>query len=156
MKQLRDLLAGRPRVTLPPAASALEAARAMTDHQVGAVLVCSPDDRPLGIFTERDLMARVIVPGIDPRKVSLERVMTREMLSGRPEHSLTEMAFQMQSHHVRHLPVIDQGRFVGMLSLRDILRELLSSTRAELREITAYIQTGEVSRGDAAADEAQG
>jgi CBS domain-containing protein len=63
------------------------------------------------------------------------------------------MAFQMQSHHVRHLPVIDQGRFVGMLSLRDILRELLSTTRAELREITAYIQTGEVALGSLPPDE---
>lgn len=145
MKLISELLEGRPRVTLPPHTTALAAARAMTDFQVGAVLVVDEDGKPIGIFTERDLMTRVIVAGLDPARTLIERVMTREMFSVLPDRGLVETAREMQSRHIRHLPVLANQRFLGMLSLRDILRELLNDKTREVEELTAYIQATELS-----------
>jgi CBS domain-containing protein len=144
MKLISELLEGRPRVTLPPHTTVLAAARVMTDYQVGAVLIVGEDGKPLGIFTERDVMTRVLVAGLDPARTLIERVMTREMFSLPPERRLIETAREMQSRHIRHLPVITNQRFLGMLSLRDILRELLNDKTREVAELTAYIQAGEL------------
>ena len=139
MKLVRDLLAGRPHVTLPADATALHSARVMSDHQVGAVLIVDGDGAPLGIFTERDLMVRVIVPGHDPASVPLARVMSREVYWATPEQSLADVAREMQARHVRHLPVVDGGQFVGMLSFRDLLREQLDLLSHEVEELTHYV-----------------
>ena len=139
MKLVRDLLEGRPHVTLPADASCLQSARVMTDHQVGAVLIVDEQNRPVGIFTERDLMVRVIVHGLDPATVPLSRVMTRELFCASPDQSATIAAQEMQARHVRHLPVVEQGRFVGMLSLRDLLREQLTVLSIEVEELTHYV-----------------
>jgi CBS domain-containing protein len=147
MKLISELLEGRPRVTLPPHSTVLAAARVMTDYQVGAVLVVDEEGRALGIFTERDLMTRVTVAGLDPSRTLIERVMTREMFHGTPERHLVETAREMQSRHIRHLPVLGNGRFLGMLSLRDLLRELLSDKTREVEELTAYIQSSELGDG---------
>ncbi|TAJ17029.1 MAG: CBS domain-containing protein [Planctomycetota bacterium] len=144
MKLISELLDGRPRVTLPPHTTALAASRAMTDFQVGAVLVVDADGTPLGIFTERDLMTRVIVAGLDPSRTLIERVMSRDVYCVSPERKLVETAREMQSRHIRHLPVIANQRFLGMLSLRDVLRELLNDKTREVEELTAYIQATEI------------
>lgn len=72
MPELRSLITGRPVVTLPATASALDAAREMTRQKIGAILVVGADGRPRGIFTERDLMKGVVVAGRDPAAVRLE------------------------------------------------------------------------------------
>lgn len=143
MKRLSELIEGRPRVTLPASTSVLVAARVMNDYQVGAVMVVGDEGEPLGVFTERDLMVRVIVAGHDPARTLLEKVMTRDILTGSPEEGLLEVAHRMQARHVRHLPVLKAGRFAGMLSLRDLLRELLLDKTREVEELTAYIQSAE-------------
>lgn len=139
MKTIRELLTGPPR-TIPRTATALEAARAMSKAHVGAVLVLDEDGQPCGIFTERDLMVRVIVAGRSPDDVRVEEVMTTDLFTATPERRVNEIAREMQARHIRHLPVIESSRVLGVLSLRDCLREHLEAKREEVKALQAYIQ----------------
>jgi len=144
MKTIGELLTGREVLTLGPGASAADAARAMTDHHVGAVLIAAPDGQPLGIFTERDLMKRVVVVGADPAGVQLGDLMTSELFMATSDQTVTEVAQAMQDRHIRHLPVVDaKDHVMGLLSLRDLLREHLRIKAEEVQALTDYIQGAE-------------
>lgn len=144
MKTIGELLTGREVLTLGPDATAADAARAMTDHHVGAVLIAGPEGQPLGIFTERDLMKRVVVVGSDPSAVKLGDLMTEELFTAVADQSVTEVAQAMQDRHIRHLPVVDgKAHVVGLLSLRDLLREHLRIKAEEVQALTDYIQGAE-------------
>jgi len=144
MPQIRSLMTGRPVITLPEESSVIEAARAMTKNNVGAILVTRKAGEPCGIFTERDLMVRVVVPGRDPAGVRLAEVMTRELFSAAPDQRIADARRELQRRHIRHLPILEGGRVVEVLSLRDLLRADLEQTSNELQETRRYIQ-GEVS-----------
>ncbi len=140
MKSIRELLTGLPPVTLPPTASVLEAAKTMHEEHVGAVLVREKGSNQLGIFSERDLMARVVVAGKDPTKVTLGEVMTREIFTVEPERRINDVARELQARHIRHLPVIENGEVLCILSLRDLLREHIAVKRSEVDALKSYIQ----------------
>ena len=141
MRTLRELLTGREIVALPPSATTLEAATLMHQHHVGAILVVDGEGTPQGIFSERDLMKRVVVGGLVAADVPVEQKMTRELFVARVDDTVTDMAEAMQERHIRHLPVVDEdGHVVGLLGLRDLLRELLRSKNDEVAALTDYIQ----------------
>lgn len=140
MKSIISLLTRRSLLSMTGEKSALVAAQAMHRARVGCVLVVDEGGTPLGIFTERDLMTRVVVPGVDPEKVRLADVMSEDLLIAGPEARVNDVAKQMQSRHIRHLPVVGDGKVLGILSLRDLLRELLAAKRQEVQALTAYIQ----------------
>jgi CBS domain-containing protein len=140
MKPLAELLDGSPVHCLPCTASVLAAAREMADKRIGAILVLDEQRRLAGIFTERDLMLRVIVAGRAPDSVRLVEVMTRELYTAGPEDRVSRVAQELQARHIRHCPVVKDGRIVGILSLRDLLRAHLQVKEREVRELTDYIQ----------------
>jgi CBS domain-containing protein len=118
-KKVEDLITQPSPLVLERATSVLEAVRAMTARNVGAVTICDDAGRPAGIFTERDLMTRVVVPGRDPARTSLGEVMTTRLLFARGDD-----------------PV---GRLLGVISLRDLLRADLCEREAELHALHDYI-----------------
>jgi CBS domain-containing protein len=141
MKAIRELLVGRTTpLTRPGSISALDAARAMQDVGVGALLVTDGSGRLAGIFTERDLMVRIVVAGREAARTPVSEVMTRQIYFCAPDQRIGEVARELQNRHVRHLPVVENGRIVGLLSLRDLLREYLQDARHQVDELTAYIQ----------------
>jgi CBS domain-containing protein len=141
MKSIGELLTGRDVLTVTGDWTAFDAARAMQEHHVGAVVVLTDDGGLCGIFTERDLMTRVVVPGRDASTVKLEEVMTcGDLYFVAPDRRVNEVAREMQTRHIRHLPVVDDGRLIGVLSLRDLLREHLEIKRHEVEALKAYIQ----------------
>lgn len=141
MRRIADIMSGRPRVTLTPGSSAMLASRTMSEHQVGAVMVVNEDDVPVGVFTERDLMTRVVVPGLNPSQVPLARIMTRDVFLATLDQPIDGVAEEMAVRHIRHLPVVDHDRrFVGMISQRDILRELLNEANGQVHDLEAYIR----------------
>lgn len=141
MRTLAELLTGREVITMPGSASPLEAAKAMNSHHVGAVLVVNEDGTPAGIFTERDLMKRVVVGGLPAAQVAIDSVMTRELFTATASSRVTEITQAMQDRHIRHLPVVDDdGKVVGLLGLRDLLREHLRQKTNEVQALTDYIQ----------------
>ena len=140
MKSIRDLITGRSVLSLLASATALDAARAMTTNSCGCVMVADKDGQPKGIFTERDLMTRVTVLGKDPNRVRLEEVMTRELYTVAPETRLGEARLEMRKRHIRHVPVVENGNLVAVLSLRDLLRADLEDHEKDLESILDEVQ----------------
>jgi len=124
-------------------ATAMDAARAMTAARVGAILVLAEDGALAGIFTERDLMSRVVVPGRDPARTPLAEVMTSEVYAVGPDADLATVRRELQRRHIRHLPIVVGGRVIGMVSLRDVLRADLAEKAREVREMENYFLGGE-------------
>lgn len=116
-----DLINGGGLLALAPTVSVQEAARTMAAKRCGAILVID-QGKLSGIFSERDLMNRVVAPGLDPIKVPLGEVMTRDVLTAQPEMSIEEGMRIMYRKRLRHLPVTDvNGTAIGMLGLRDVM-----------------------------------
>jgi CBS domain-containing protein len=106
---------------LPPTATVLEAARKMDSRSVGAMLVID-NGRLVGIFTERDLMRRVVVAERDPASVTLEEVMTSPVACANPDTHVDEVRDVIRRQRIRHLPVVDDGKVIGMVSIGDLNR----------------------------------
>ena len=140
MYRAGQLLPQEETLSLPGTASVLDAARAMERGRVGAVIVEDGPDAVAGVFTERDLMIRVVNAGLDPATTRLADVMTRDVVTVRPDQRSSEVLRTMQERHIRHIPVVEGGRVLGVLSLRHILRADLEDKKHEVEAITAYIQ----------------
>ncbi|MCG2863332.1 MAG: CBS domain-containing protein [Vulcanisaeta sp.] len=97
-------------------------------NNVGSVLIVDDDGRPQGIFTERDLV-RVIAENIS-LDTPLSKVMSRKLITATPSESVISAAMKMIENNIRHLPVIEEGRAVGVVSIRDIIRALMAQELA--------------------------
>ncbi len=104
---------------LPPSTSVMEAARQMHARHVRAVLVTEGDANLVGIFTERDAISRVLAAGRDPVATTLADVMTNNPETITPQQTATEVLRLMKEAHVRHLPVVQDGKTVGIVVRND-------------------------------------
>lgn len=124
--------------TIHPDATVLEAASAMDRNNVGSVLVVE-GERPVGIFSERDLMCRVVVAGKDPAKVKVREVMSREVTVVEPDTRVKEAMAIMTERRCRHLPVVAEGRIVGLVSIGDLVRWISRDQAFQIRMLENYI-----------------
>ena len=106
-------------VTLPPEATVKHAAERMMAKDIGAVLIID-DGKLAGIFTERDVSFRVVSENLDPDQTPLGDVMSADPVAIRPGDSCNDVVGKMQAGHFRHLPVVDGGKAIGILSIRDL------------------------------------
>ncbi|HWO57872.1 MAG TPA: CBS domain-containing protein [bacterium] len=129
---------GIPLKWIPVSASVLDAVKIMVGHDVGALPVLD-EDRLVGVFSERDLMKRVIVKGLDPSRTRVADVMSRDIYATdvTDDHSVAMRI--MSEQRVRHLPVLDRGRLAGFLSMRDLMRAELEGKEFEIKSLTDYI-----------------
>jgi CBS domain-containing protein len=118
----------------------LETVRAMVEHNIGAVPVVH-NGKLVGIFSERDLMKRVVAEGCDPCSTCVAEVMTNDPLTINMNEELENCLTLMRRHSFRHLPVCHDGQLVGIVSLRDILLHDLSEKDDEVRMMRAYISS---------------
>ena len=120
MRKMVDLVWHQDPLMLPPSASVREACRRMRERRVGAVLVVAEDDnRLLGIFTGRDAVHRMLAEGKSADHTSLEEVMTREPTSIPPHTTAIEALRLMEDGRYRHVPVVEDGKVVGVVSRFD-------------------------------------
>ena len=131
-------LAQRPAIGVPKEASVREAARIMVDNRIGAVLVYD-EGQPAGIFSERDVMGRVVLAAKDPDKTTVGEVMSEPLLTvaadGDPRAALTLML----EKHIRHLPVVAADDTVlGMLSIRHLMQDRIDELNDEIDALDAY------------------
>lgn len=124
--------------TVGPEATVLEAARAMDAHNVGSLLVAD-GDKPVGIFSERDLMRRVVVSGKDPAKVKVREVMSRDVWVVEPDTRVKEAMAIMTERRCRHLPVVEKGKVVGLISIGDLVRWISKDQEFQIRMLENYI-----------------
>jgi CBS domain-containing protein len=140
MATIRDLLIHRPIHYIQPHLTVFEAANYMVACNVGAAPVLE-GTKLVGIFSERDIMSKIVTKGRDPLTTRIAEVMSTELRTLAPESSAEEAMVMMQTHGIRHLPVCDGNTLVGFLSLRDLLRQTLEEKAGEADMMRAYIQT---------------
>ena len=119
MRNMSDMVRNQAPVTLPPSATVREACRFMRDRRVGADLVTEGENRLLGIFTGRDAVHRVLAEGKSAARTKLADVMTREPDTMPPGKTAIEALRLMEDGRYRHVPVVDGGRVVGIVSRFD-------------------------------------
>lgn len=139
MITIRHVVCEREPYFVRDSATALDAAEFMASRNIGAVCVLDPDDRLVGIFSERDLLKRVVVEGREPRSVPIREVMSAPRAVIECNDTPHEALERMEQVGSRHLPVMDGDKFVGMLSMRDIMRVEISEQGAELQLLHEYI-----------------
>ena len=118
----------------------LEVARAMVERNIGAVPVLR-DGALVGVFSERDLMRRVVVEGRDPARTRVGDVMTQDPLTVSPREDMETCRFLMRRHGFRHLLICEGAELKGVVSVRDILLHDLSEKDDEVRMMRAYIHS---------------
>jgi CBS domain-containing protein len=119
--------------------SVLELVQAMVDRNIGAVPVLR-DGELVGIFSERDLMRRVVAAGLDPATTRVGEVMTDDPLTVGPNEEVETCMVLMRRHGFRHLPICEGKLLKGLVSLRDIMLHDLSEKDHDIRMMRAYIQ----------------
>jgi CBS domain-containing protein len=130
---VRDVMPCRPPVVARSDETAQAAAARMTEHACGSILVCD-GDRLYGIFTERDLMTRVVGQGLDPKVTRLKEVMTRDPDRIESTATAREALRRMDEFGYRHLPVMGDGHVIGVISMRDLPIEIVAGMLPELEQ----------------------
>jgi CBS domain-containing protein len=136
---VHDLISAQQTHRADASQTVLEVAQAMVERNIGAVPILR-DGLLVGIFSERDLMRRVVAEGRDSRTTRVEQVMTEDPLTVCPAESLETCMLLMRRHGFRHLLVCEGKELRGIVSLRDILLHDLNEKDHEVRMMRAYIQ----------------
>ncbi|MEL7088277.1 MAG: CBS domain-containing protein [Planctomycetota bacterium] len=125
--------------TVSPRVSVLDAAMLMNEHKIGALVVLE-DARVRGIFTERDVLRRVVAERHDPRDVPIESVMTDQVVTCHAETDLDEARNIFMQRRIRHLPVVDEdNRLVGMISIGDLTAWDLNGQECKIAALEEYL-----------------
>jgi CBS domain-containing protein len=140
MNTLHSIIRGREAWTISPNMTVLEAAEFMVGKRIGAAPVVE-DDQLLGVFSERDLMTRVLVAGRAPDQTLISEVMTRNVITGHPEESYAEGMRRMHQARCRHLPIVQDGRLLGFVSMRDLLQTEIEEKNEEIRFMNEYLHS---------------
>ena len=140
MKTVRQLLdiKGREVITVSPESSVLEALRLMAQREIGAVLVMD-GARLIGVMTERDYARKVILKGKSSQETRVREIMTERVVYARLEQTVAECMALMTDKRVRHLPVLEGNRLVGVLSIGDLVKETISEQEFIIRQLENYI-----------------
>jgi len=138
VKRIGDLIAGKPLVYVESMQTVRSAAGLMTEKSIGAVAVLDSGTL-VGMFSERDLMTRVVASDLDPSETLIQDVMTRDIAVAAPTDSLAECLQKMHTLNCRHLPVVEGDNLIGMISLRDLLQIDSRSSRAKAEFLTELV-----------------
>ena len=141
MERVADLLKGKESrlLTIASDSSVYDAVKQMVEANVGSLLV-TVDGRIEGIVTERDYLRRVTLEGRTDQDTSVSEIMTAPLIVVQPETSVDECMAVMTDRRIRHMPVVDDGDVVAMISIGDIVKHLASDRKVQIEQLTAYIQ----------------
>jgi signal-transduction protein with cAMP-binding, CBS, and nucleotidyltransferase domain len=138
MVRIQDVIRGRDLFSVQVNQSVADVARRMADLRVGAILVLDREELR-GLFSERDLMTRIVVEGRNPETTPVSAVMSTNLATIDESATLDEALECMNQHNSRHLPVMSQNRVTGFLSMRDLMNYELESKIEELQHLQAYV-----------------
>jgi CBS domain-containing protein len=138
--RIRDILRrkGEDVYSVGPLATVIDAVNTMNDHHVGSVLVCE-GGYPVGVFSERDVLVRVVAAHRDPRQTLVRDVMTTRLYTASPDDTLLEVMRLMTDRRCRHVPVMDGEQLIGVVSIGDLTKATHNNLRQEVRELSSYI-----------------
>ncbi|HWR35516.1 MAG TPA: CBS domain-containing protein [Clostridia bacterium] len=141
MATIHELVRGREVYYVQADDKVLDAARYMSGHNIGAVPVVQSGTL-VGVFSERDIMTRVLIEARDPSQISVAEVMTPDPRIVGTDELVDRCMLVMKQYGFRHLPVVDNGKLVGFLSMRDLLLHDLDEKDVEVRMMRAYMNNG--------------
>lgn len=142
MTTIRQILAGKPDIySIEPDATVLDALRLLEQKNVGALLVMRGGVLS-GIFSERDYARRMILHGRSSKETKVREVMTPDVFVISPDTTSGECMVHMTDRHIRHLPVVEGGRVVGVISIGDVVRSVIEDLRFTVRQLEGYIKSG--------------
>jgi len=138
MSRVRDILHQRELFSVDETQNVCDVAKRMAELHVGAILVVN-DGELRGVFSERDLMIRVVIEGLQPDTTPVGQVMSTSIRTIDEAASLEDAMESMKTHGCRHLPVMRDNKVVGFLSMRDLMNHELAHKTEELHHMRAYI-----------------
>ncbi len=143
--KVRDIMTNQV-ISVAPGESVDVAARTLTHYNIGALPVCGTDGKLCGLVTDRDLVTRCLASGRTPAQTTVREVMSREVRVAQPDMDAAVAAHLMGSRQVRRLPVVENGKLCGMLSLADLAKREESAMDAAdaLTDITSNLSDGAV------------
>jgi CBS domain-containing protein len=142
---LRDVLNSKSKnvVTIPTGSTVIAAVKLMVENKIGAILVVNGDDI-LGVFTERDHLRASALGNPNPGNAIIDDHMVRDVVIGLPGDTIEQTMAVMTEKRVRHVPVLEDGKLSGMISIGDLVKGLVSTQETELRYLKDYV-SGKVS-----------
>lgn len=143
MKTVREILEkkGNDVFSISPHATVFDALKMMADRDVGALLVIE-DGKLVGILSERDYARRIILLDRASKTTSVGELMTRDVLYVSPDKTVEDCMVIMASKHIRHLPVMENDRLMGIISSTDVVRNIISDQKSTIEALERYISSG--------------
>lgn len=142
---LRNILhvKGKKVFTTVPTASLEHAVRAMVEHNCGSLVVCVEEDEEqmVGIITERDILRWIASTKQQLSQITVEEVMTKSVITGTSDSMIPEIMGLMTDHRIRHLPIVEEGRLIGLISIGDVVKAQHDELSAENHYLKEYIQS---------------
>ena len=142
MKLVKHLLdsKGRDIISIVGDASVLDAIKTMAERSVGSLLVMENDELK-GIVTERDYARKVIVKGRSSKSTQVREIMTTDVCTAAPDQTVNDCMTTMTERRIRHLPVIENGKVVGLISIGDLVQAIISDQQEEIQQLEQYIKS---------------
>ncbi len=128
-------------VTIRPEASLREAVAVLAHHNIGAVVVVNDSGAPVGILSERDIV-REAARNDNVLALTVKQVMTKDVVAGSPQDDLQAVSQTMTDRHFRHLPILDQGRLVGIVSIGDVVKAQIQSYQGQIDSLETRVTQG--------------
>ena len=142
MKSVAEILRSKPDQTvynIAPGASVYDALRLMADKNIGALLVVE-EGKIVGILSERDYARKIALMDRSSKQTAVREVMTSSVMYARPDQTNEECMAMMTDNRLRHLPVIDDGRLLGLVSIGDLVKDIISEQQFTIDQLQHYIQ----------------
>jgi CBS domain-containing protein len=141
MKTVSHIISGRELFCIALGTSVFDAIQFMASKNIGAVVIVDDlqSKKLRGIFSERDLMKRVVLAGLDPKKTKIDEIMTKNVAVGNAGEAYDACLESMKKIRSRHLPIVDGEKLIGMVSMRDLMEEKIAEGTEEIRMMNAYI-----------------
>ena len=142
MSTVRELLRKRPSHAwhVHPAATVFDALNMLAEHEIGALMVMDRG-RLVGILSERDYTRKVALQGRNSRETKVEEIMTQSVLVASPDTTTRDAMALMSEKKIRHLPVLDQGIVLGMISIRDLMDDIIADHELTIAQLESYIHS---------------
>ena len=140
MKRVKDILAvkGQAIYFIAPDASVYDAMKQMADKGIGALMVMERD-RLVGVISERDYARKIILLGRSSRSTQVKEIMTSHVLYAQPQQNIDECMAIMTEKRVRHLPVLDEGKVIGVISIGDLVKSIITEQQFIIEQLEKYI-----------------
>jgi len=141
MKRVKDILdvKGREIWSIEPDASVYDAMKLMADKEIGSLIVME-GTKLVGLISERDYARKVILMGRSSKSTQVREIMTTRVVYAQPEQNIEECMALVTEKRVRHLPVIDEGQLVGVISIGDLVKSIISEQKFIIEQLERYIR----------------